>query len=157
MLFRSGKLTPELIDRQAYGFDDEHRAQPAVVAITQTTELGTCYTPAEIRAIADHAHSLGMKLYLDGARIANAAATLDLPLRAFTTDAGVDVLSFGGTKNGLMLGECVVVLNPAAVHSIKHLRKSAMQLASKMRFIAVQFEALLTNDLWKRRDRKSVV
>ena len=145
-----GKLTPELIDRQAYGFDDEHRAQPAVVAITQTTELGTCYTPQEIRAIADHAHSLGMKLYVDGARLANAAATLGVPLREFTTDAGVDVLSFGGTKNGLMLGECVVVLNPDAVHSIKYLRKAAMQLASKMRFISVQFEALLATDLWLR-------
>ena len=148
-----GKLTPELIDRQAYGFDDEHRAQPAVVAITQTTELGTCYTPREIRAIADHAHGLGMKLYLDGARIANAAATLGVPLREFTTAAGVDVLSFGGTKNGLMLGECVIVLNPDAVHSIKHLRKSAMQLASKMRFISVQFEALLGTDLWLRNAR----
>ena len=145
-----GKLTPELIDRQAYGFDDEHRAQPAVVAITQTTELGTCYTPEEIRAIADHAHSLGMELYVDGARLANAAATLGVPLAEFTTDAGVDVLSFGGTKNGLMLGECVVVLNPDAVHSIKYLRKSAMQLASKMRFISVQFEALLATDLWLR-------
>lgn len=148
-----GKLTPELIDRQAYGFDDEHRAQPAVVAITQSTELGTCYTPQEIRAIADHVHSLGMKLYVDGARLANAAATLDVPLREFTTDAGVDVLSFGGTKNGLLLGECVVVLNPEAVHSIKYLRKAGMQLASKMRFLSVQFEALLGTDLWLRNAR----
>ena len=148
-----GKLTPELIDRQAYGFDDEHRAQPAVVAITQSTELGTCYTPEEIRAIADHAHSLGMKLYVDGARLANAAATLNVPLREFTTDAGVDVLSFGGTKNGLMLGECIVVLDPDAVHSIKYLRKAGMQLASKMRFISVQFEALLGTDLWLRNAR----
>jgi len=148
-----GKLTPELIDRQAYGFDDEHRAQPAVVAITQSTELGTCYTPDEIRAIADHAHSLGMKLYVDGARLANAAATLNVPLREFTTDAGVDVLSFGGTKNGLMLGECIVVLDPGAVHSIKYLRKAGMQLASKMRFISVQFEALLGTDLWLRNAR----
>ncbi|MBR7828661.1 low specificity L-threonine aldolase [Actinospica sp. MGRD01-02] len=148
-----GKLTPELIDRQAYGFDDEHRAQPAVVAITQTTELGTCYTPDEIRAIADHAHGLGMKLYVDGARLANAAATLGVPLREFTTDAGVDVLSFGGTKNGLMLGECIVVLNPEAVHTVKYLRKAGMQLASKMRFISVQFAALLGTDLWLRNAR----
>lgn len=145
-----GKLTPELIDRQAYGFDDEHRAQPGVVAITQSTELGTCYTPEEIAAIAEHAHSLGMKLYVDGARLANAAAYLGVPLRAFTTDAGADVLSFGGTKNGLMLGECVVVLNPEAVHSIKYLRKAGMQLASKMRFLSVQFEALLGTDLYLR-------
>lgn len=145
-----GKLTPELIDREAYGWDDEHRAQPQVVSITQTTELGTCYTPEEIRAICDHAHDRGMKVHLDGSRIANAAATLDVPLRAFTTDAGVDVLSFGGTKNGLLFGECVVVLNPGAVRAMKHLRKLSMQLASKMRFVSVQFEALLSGDLWLR-------
>ncbi|WP_034265958.1 threonine aldolase family protein [Actinospica robiniae] len=145
-----GKLTPELVDRQAYGFDDEHRAQPGVVAITQTTELGTCYTPQEVRALADHAHSLGMRLYMDGARLANAAATLGVPLREFTTDAHVDVLSFGGTKNGLLLGECVVVLNPEAVRSVKYLRKAGMQLASKMRFLSVQFDALLAGDLWLR-------
>ena len=110
-----GKLTPELIDRQAYGWGDEHRAQPLAVSITQTTELGTAYTPDEIRAIADHIHPLGMRLHLDGARIANAAASLDLPLRAFTTDAGVDVVSFGGTKNGLLFGEAIVVLRPEVV------------------------------------------
>jgi threonine aldolase len=145
-----GKLTPELIDREAYGWDDEHRAQPQVVSIAQTTELGTCYTPQEIRAICDHAHERGMKVHLDGSRIANAAATLGVPLRAFTTDAGVDVLSFGGTKNGLLFGECVVVLNPDAVRAMKHLRKLSMQLASKMRFVSVQFEALLSGDLWLR-------
>ncbi|MFI1963447.1 threonine aldolase family protein [Streptomyces pathocidini] len=145
-----GKLTPELIDREAYGWDDEHRAQPQVVSITQSTELGTCYTPEEIRAICDHAHEHGMKVHLDGSRIANAAATLGVPLRAFTTDAGVDALSFGGTKNGLLFGECVVVLNPDAVRAMKHLRKLSMQLASKMRFISVQFEALLAGGLWLR-------
>jgi threonine aldolase len=145
-----GKLTPELIDRQAWGFGDQHRAQPGVVAITQTTELGTCYTPAQIKAICDHAHQLDMKVYLDGARLSNAAATLGLPLRAFTTDLGVDALSFGGTKNGLLLGECIVVLNPDAVRGIQFLRKAAMQLASKMRFVSVQFEALLGDDLWLR-------
>jgi threonine aldolase len=148
-----GKLTPELVDRQAFGFDDEHRAQPAVVAITQSTELGTCYTPEEVRALADHAHGLGMKLYMDGARLANAAAALDVPLRAFTTDAHVDVLSFGGTKNGLLLGECVVVLDREAVHGIRYLRKAGMQLASKMRFLSVQFDALLGTDLWLRSAR----
>ncbi|MFC5144478.1 threonine aldolase family protein [Streptomyces aureoversilis] len=145
-----GKLTPELIDREAFGWDDEHRAQPQVVSITQTTELGTCYTPEEIREICDHAHERGMKVHLDGARIANAAATLGVPLRAFTTDAGVDVLSFGGTKNGMVFGECVVVLNPDAVRAMKHLRKMSMQLASKMRFVSAQFEALLSGDLWLR-------
>ncbi|MFF7197528.1 threonine aldolase family protein [Streptomyces sp. NPDC008079] len=145
-----GKLTPELIDRQAYGFSDEHRAQPQVVSITQTTELGTCYTPEEIKAICDHAHQLGMAVHLDGARIANAAAGLDVPLARFTTEAGVDILSFGGTKNGLLLGECVVVLSPERVRAIDYLRKLSMQLASKMRFVSVQFEALLSGDLWLR-------
>ncbi|MDX6350357.1 MAG: threonine aldolase [Streptomyces sp.] len=145
-----GKLTPELIDREAWGFDDEHRAQPQVVSITQTTELGTCYTPAEIRAICDHAHERGLTVHLDGSRIANAAATLGVPLAEFTTGAGVDILSFGGTKNGLLFGECVVVLNPERVRAMKHLRKLSMQLASKMRFVSVQFEALLAGDLWLR-------
>ncbi|GGV28820.1 threonine aldolase [Paenarthrobacter nicotinovorans] len=145
-----GKLTPELIDREAWGWGDEHRAQPLVVSITQTTELGTCYTPEEVRAIADHAHSKGMKLHMDGARLANAAAHLDVPLRAFTRDAGVDILSFGGTKNGLLFGEVVVALNPEAADGLKFLRKMNMQLASKMRFISAQFIALLEDGLWLR-------
>jgi threonine aldolase len=145
-----GKLTPELIDRQAWGWGDEHRAQPLAVSITQSTELGTLYTAEEIRAICDHAHERGMLVHVDGSRLANAAASLDLPLRAFTTDAGVDVLSFGGTKNGLLFGEAVVVLNPDAVKNILFLRKLSMQLASKMRFVSVQFEALLSGDLWLR-------
>jgi threonine aldolase len=143
-----GKLTPELIDQEAWGWGDEHRAQPLVVSITQSTELGTVYSADEVRAIADHAHRLGMTLHMDGARISNAAASLDLPLRAFTRDAGVDVLSFGGTKNGMMLGECIVVLNPDASVGLKYLRKSNMQLASKMRFISAQLIALLEGDLW---------
>ena len=145
-----GKLTPELIDQQAWGWGDEHRAQPLAVSITQSTELGTCYTAEEVRAICDHAHERGMLVHMDGSRLANAAATLGLPLRAFTTDAGVDVLSYGGTKNGMLLGEAVVVLNPDAVRNITYLRKTSMQLASKMRFISVQFEALLGGDLWLR-------
>ena len=145
-----GKLTPELIDQQAWGWGDEHRAQPLAVSITQTTELGTLYTVEEIRAIADHAHSHGMKLHLDGARIANAAAALGVPLRDFTTDAGVDILSFGGTKNGLLYGEAVVVLNPEASDGLIYLRKLTMQLSSKMRFVSAQLIALLTDDLWLR-------
>jgi threonine aldolase len=143
-----GKLTPELIDLEARGMDDVHRAQPQVVSITQTTELGTAYTVEEIRAICDHAHSLGLSVHLDGARIANAAAHLGVPLRAFTTDAGVDVVSFGGTKNGLMLGEAVVVLNPSAAPNLDYIRKSSTQLASKMRFVSAQLEVLLGTDLW---------
>jgi threonine aldolase len=143
-----GKLTAELIDRRAGGRGDEHRAQPRVVSVTQSTELGTVYTPAEMAALAGHAHGLGLFVHLDGARIANAAATLGVPLRAFTTDAGVDIISLGGTKNGLMYGEAIVVLNPAAVRGILFLRKVTMQLASKMRFVGVQFETLLGTDLW---------
>jgi threonine aldolase len=145
-----GKLTPELIARHAWGWGDEHRAQPRIVSITQSTELGTCYSPDEIAAICEQAHRHEMKVHVDGARLANAAATLGLPLRAFTTDVGVDVLSFGGTKNGLLLGEAVVVLNPDAVRGMLFLRKAGMQLSSKMRFISVQFEALLGGDLWLR-------
>jgi len=150
-----GKLTPELVDREAWGWGDEHRAQPLVVSITQSTELGTLYTPEEIRALADHAHERGMRLHLDGARISNAAAALDLPLRAFTTDAGVDVLSFGGTKNGALGGEAVVVLDPAASEGLLYLRKLNMQLASKMRFISAQLIALLdpAGDLYLRNAR----
>ncbi len=148
-----GKLTPELIDREAWGWGDEHRAQPLVVSITQSTELGTLYTPDEIRAIADHVHARGMRLHLDGARISNAAAALDLPLRAFTRDVGVDVLSFGGTKNGAMLGEAVVVLDPAASDGLLFLRKLNMQLSSKMRFVSAQLIALLEGDLYLRNAR----
>lgn len=148
-----GKLTPELIDREAYGWDDEHRAMPQVVSITQNTELGTVYTPGEIRAICDHAHERGMKVHLDGARIANAAAALDVPMRAFTNAVGVDVLSYGGTKNGMLFGEAVIVLDPDTARHMKHLRKLSMQLASKMRFVSVQLEAMLAKDLWLRNAR----
>ncbi|MER5307588.1 low specificity L-threonine aldolase [Streptomyces sp. NPDC002773] len=148
-----GKLTPELIDRQAWGWEDEHRAMPQVVSITQNTELGTVYTVDEIRAIVEHSHAKGMKVHLDGARIANAAASLDVPMRAFTNAVGVDVISYGGTKNGMLFGEAVVVLNPDAVSHMKHLRKLSMQLASKMRFVSVQLEALLAKDLWLRNAR----
>ena len=145
-----GKLTPALIDQQAWGWGDEHRAQPLAVSITNTTELGTLYSVEEIRAIADHAHERGMKLHLDGARISNAAAALGVPLRDFTTDAGVDILSFGGTKNGLLYGEAVVVLNPQSSDGLIYLRKLTMQLASKMRFVSAQLIALLEDDLYLR-------
>ncbi|GGU76557.1 threonine aldolase [Streptomyces albospinus] len=148
-----GKLTPDLIDREARGWDDEHRAMPQVVSITQSTELGTVYTPEEIRAICDHAHERGMLVHLDGSRITNAAAFLDVPMRAFTNAVGVDILSYGGTKNGAVFGEAVIVLNPDAVRAMKHLRKLSMQLASKMRFVSVQLEALLAKDLWLRNAR----
>jgi len=150
-----GKLTPALIDTQAWGFGDVHRAQPGAVTITQSTELGTLYTADEISAIAEHAHGNGMGLHVDGARLANAAASLGSPFRAFTTDAGVDVVSFGGTKNGIMLGEAVIVLDPDSAPGVDYLRKSSMQLASKMRFISAQLLALFTDDLWLRNAQHS--
>lgn len=145
-----GKLTPAAIDTQAWGFGDEHHAQPKVVSVTQSTELGTVYTPDELAAITEQAHGRGMLVHLDGARLANAAASLGVSLRAITSDVGVDVVSFGGTKNGAMGAECVVVLAPDAVRGMKYLRKSSMQLTSKMRFVSAQLLALLTDDLWWR-------
>jgi threonine aldolase len=145
-----GKLTPELIDQEAWGWGDEHRAQPLAVSITQTTELGTLYTVDEVRAIADHVHSRGMVLHVDGARLSNAAAALGVPFREFTTDAGVDILSFGGTKNGLIFGEAVVVLNPDVSDGLIFLRKLNMQLSSKMRFVSAQLIALLSDELYLR-------
>lgn len=147
---RDGKLTPELIDQETWGFGDEHRAQPRIVSISQSTELGTAYSPAELRALTEHAHLLGLTVHLDGARLANAAASLSCSLREITTDAGVDVLSFGGTKNGLMFGEAIVVLNDGAVTGLPYARKMNMQLASKMRFLSAQLIALLDSDLWLR-------
>ncbi|KMM46759.1 threonine aldolase [Cellulomonas sp. A375-1] len=145
-----GKLTPELLDREAWGFGDEHRAQPGVVSLTESTEVGTVYTPDEIRAVASHAHDLGLRVHVDGARLANAAAALGVPLRALTTDVGVDVVSLGGTKNGLLFAEAVVVLQPDAAPGMPYLRKMDMQLASKMRFLSAQLVALFEGDLWLR-------
>ncbi len=148
-----GRITPDGLATEAWGWGDEHRAQPLVVSVTQTTELGTCYLPEQIAAVASAAHDRGMHVHLDGARIANAAATLDLPLRAFTTDVGVDVVSVGGTKNGALAAEAVVVLDPAAVDGLRYLRKTQMQLASKMRFVSAQLLALYEGDLWLRSAR----
>jgi threonine aldolase len=143
-----GKLTPELIIPHLYGFDFEHHSQPKVISISQVTELGTVYSVEEIQSITKLAHSHGMFVHLDGARIANAAASLNLPFRAFTKEAGVDVISFGGTKNGMMFGEAVLFFNKELSTNAKYLRKQATQLYSKMRFIAAQFIAYFENDLW---------
>ena len=145
-----GKINTDLIEKHMHGFDFEHHSQPKVISITQSTEMGTVYTVSEIRKIADFAHSKGMFLHMDGARIANAAVSLDLPFRAFTTDAGVDVLSFGGTKNGMMFGEAICFLKPGLSNDFKYIRKQGMQLASKMRFISAQYIAYFSNDLWKK-------
>jgi len=145
-----GKLRPADIERHLIGIGFEHHVQPRAVSISQTTELGTVYTPDEIRALAATAHQHDLLLHMDGARLANAAAALNADLRSLTTEPGVDLLSFGGTKNGLLGAEAVVFINTRAPAHFKYVRKQGMQLASKMRFLAVQFDALLAGDLWRR-------
>lgn len=150
-----GKLTPELVKTQLHGFGFQHHSQPKVISIAQPTELGTLYTLNEIKALADLAHQYNMYLHIDGARFANAAVALGCTFKQMTTDLGVDALSFGGTKNGLMIGEAVVLLNPKLNEDFLYRRKQAMQLCSKMRFIAAQFKAYFTDDLWKRNAKHS--
>jgi threonine aldolase len=145
-----GKLTVETVASAYHGIGDQHHVQPRVISITQSTEMGTVYTPAEIEALARFAHEREMFLHMDGARISNAVAAQQLTLRQATRDLGVDVLSFGGTKNGLMGAEAVVFFRPELAEDFAFVRKQGMQLASKMRYLAVQMEALLTKDLWRR-------
>ena len=145
-----GKLTVESVSRAYHGIGDQHHVQPCVISVTQVTEMGTVYQPKEIRDLARFAHQRGMFLHMDGARIANAAVSLELDLRQATRDLGVDVLSFGGTKNGAMGAEAVVFFNKKQAKDFLYMRKQGMQLASKMRFISAQFEALLANDLWRK-------
>jgi len=145
---RDGKLTVEEVQAAYHGVGVEHHVQPRVISITQATEVGTVYRPHEIRGLADFAHQHEMFLHMDGARIANATASLGLSLRQATRDLGVDVLSFGATKNGGMGAEAVVFFDPARAADFKFYRKQGMQLASKMRFLSAQFEALFANDLW---------
>jgi threonine aldolase len=152
---QDGKITLDSVRHAYHGIGDQHHVQAHVISITQSTEMGTVYQPEEIQALAQFAHEREMFLHMDGARIANATASLGQTLRQATRDLGVDVLSFGGTKNGIMGGEAVVFFNqalgnPKCSADFLYLRKQGMQLASKMRFIAAQFEALLTNDLWRR-------
>lgn len=147
-----GKLTPELVRTRLHGFGFEHHSQPKAISISQPTELGTLYTCDEIKALADLAHSHGMYLHVDGARLANAAVALGCSFKAMTTDQGVDALSFGGTKNGLLMGESCVLLNPALDVDMKYRRKQMTQLGSKMRFMAAQMERYLegASPLWLR-------
>jgi threonine aldolase len=147
---QDGKITVEQVKHSYHGIGDQHHVQARVLSITQSTEMGTVYQPEEIQALARFAHDHDMYLHVDGARLANAAASLKQTLRQATRDLGVDVLSFGGTKNGILGGEAVVFFDRALASDFLFLRKQGMQLASKMRFIAVQFEALLTGDLWRR-------
>ncbi len=147
---QAGKITLDSVRHAYHGIGDEHHSQPRVISITQATEMGTVYDAEEIQALSGFAHEHGMFLHMDGARIANAAVSLGQTLRQATSDLGVDVLSFGGTKNGILGGEAVIFFQPELSHAFLYLRKQSMQLASKMRFIAAQFEALLNNELWRR-------
>lgn len=143
-----GKLTPDLIRPHLRHFGDQHHSQPGVVYISQCTELGTIYTPDELHALTELAHRHGMYVHMDGARLANACAALNLGFRNVTADCDIDVLSFGGTKNGLMLGESVVIFNPDLKKEAYFVRKQSAQLASKLRYLSCQFTAYLTDDLW---------
>jgi threonine aldolase len=147
---QDGKLTVESVSHAYHGIGDQHHVQPKVISITQATEMGTVYKPEEVRALAKFAHDRDMFLHMDGARIANAALSQGQSLRQATRDLGVDVLSFGGTKNGAMGGEAVVFFDKKQARDFMFLRKQGMQLASKMRFISAQFEALLSNNLWQK-------
>jgi threonine aldolase len=145
-----GKLTVDQARSHMHGIGFEHHVQPRVISITQSTELGTVYTLEEIRTLSEYAHDNGMYLHMDGARISNAAVALDTGFYEMTGGAGVDVLSFGGTKNGMLYGEAVVFFRPDLATDFRYRRKQGMQLASKMRYIAAQFNAYLTDGLWKR-------
>ncbi len=145
----NGKLTIEKIKKHLHGFGFEHHSQPKVISLTQASELGTVYTPSEIKILADYAHQNKLYLHMDGARLSNAAVSLGIGFKKFTADAGVDVLSFGLTKNGAINAEAVIFFDKELVKNFKYYRKQAMQLGSKMRFMAVQFAALLAGDIWK--------
>jgi threonine aldolase len=143
-----GKLTPEAVKKHLNGFGFEHHVQPKVISISQTTEMGTVYSPSEIKALSVLATEYNMYLHMDGARLANAAVSLNLGFKDFTANAGVDILSFGGTKNGMLFGESVIFFRPELATNFKYIRKQSMQLVSKMRFISAQFESYLSNKLW---------
>jgi len=148
-----GKLTNELLKPYIVGFGDPHMAQPKVVSITQATECGTVYKKEEVKNIADFTHKHKMFLHMDGARLSNAAASLNADLATTTRDAGVDVLSFGGTKNGMMFGDAVIFFDKKLSKYFEFIRKQGMHLTSKMRYISAQFEALLSNELWLKNAR----
>lgn len=143
-----GKVTPDQVRAAVQRVGDQHAVQPAVLAVTQVTEYGTVYSRDELAMVCETAHELGLRVFMDGSRLANAAASLDLPLRAFTRDIGVDALAFGATKNGGMGAEAVVVFDPGLAAELKYLRKQSAQLASKGRYLAAQFLALADDDLW---------
>jgi threonine aldolase len=145
-----GKINVDMLTKHMHGFDFEHHSQPRVISITQTTEMGTVYSVDEIKTLTDFAHKREMLIHMDGARIANASVTLNIPFRDFTTDAGIDILSFGGTKNGMMYGEAVCFLKSGISGDFRYIRKQGMQLASKMRFISAQYIAYFKDNLWRK-------
>ena len=144
----NGKLTLETLKNSMIRKGDQHFSQPKVVSLTQPTELGTCYSLAEIKAITDWAHSQNIFVHVDGARLSNAVQYLKTTFEEMTTNLGVDIVSFGGTKNGLMMGEAILVLNPKLADDMKYIRKQAAQLPSKTRFIAAQFSRYLSDNLY---------
>jgi L-threonine aldolase len=152
---RDGKLTPELIRPHLHNFGFCHHSQPKVVYISQVSELGTVYTIEEVKAIADLLHSYNMYLHMDGARLANACVFLNCSMKEVTVDAGVDILSFGGTKNGMMMGEAVVSFHPEITENLQYYRKQSAQLASKLRYLSCQFIPYLENNLWQENARKA--
>ncbi|MDR0661395.1 MAG: low specificity L-threonine aldolase [Prevotellaceae bacterium] len=142
-----GKITVEGVKKHMHGFGDQHHVQPSVISVSQVTEMGTVYTLEELKVLADYAHSNNLLFHVDGARLANAAVSLGKTFKEMVSGTGVDILSFGGTKNGLMFGEAIVFFKPELSNGFKFIRKQGMQLASKMRYVAAQFEAYLSNDL----------
>ncbi len=147
---RKGKVLPEDVELFVRSTGDEHQVQPKVISISQITELGTAYTVEEIKELANFAHDNNMLLHMDGARIANAVVALDSSFKEMVTDTGVDLLSFGGTKNGMMMGEVIVSFNKDISKNFKYIRKQGMQLVSKMRFISAQFIPYLEDEIWKK-------
>ena len=147
---KNGKLTIEKIKYHMHDFGFEHHSQPKVISIAQVTEMGTVYTPDEIREITDYAHANNMFVHMDGARLCNAAVSLGSNFKDITANVGIDALSLGLTKNGAMNAEAIIFFNKKSSENFKYYRKQGMQLASKMRFMSVQFETLLSNDLWKK-------
>ncbi len=147
---KDGKLDVEKIKKHMHGIGFEHHAQPKIVTMAQATEIGTIYSQTEIKKITNYAHENNLIVHMDGARLANAAVALNASFKELTVDAGIDILSFGGTKNGVMYGEAVVFFDKTLSRNFKYIRKQGMQLISKMRFISAQFKALLSNDLWKK-------
>lgn len=150
-----GKLTPELINEQLHGFGDQHHSQPKVIYLSQATELGTVYTAEELKAISDLAHSHNMYVHMDGSRLANACAYLDVGMKELSRDCGVDILSLGGTKNGMMMGEAVIAFCPELAENLKYYRKQSAQLYSKMRYLSAQFTAYFQDNLWLKNARNA--